>query len=348
MVIVDQIYGAVTVDEPVIVDLLATRGMQRLRGVLQHGISGLLGLTSETTRYQHSVGVMLLLRRLGAPLEEQIAGLLHDISHTAFSHVIDYVFDQHDGQSYHDEMKVVHVAETDIPAVLTRYGYDWVALLDEGAYPLLEQPAPALCADRLDYFLRDTFDMGLTNRAAVERVLAALTVQDGKMVLRDVDVARWVAETYMEADDFSWANFREVGLYEVTARAIKVALARGLVTQADLWSTDAAFWSRLVGLPDAELQTALRLVSLETQFERDDVTPTFWVSTKIRTLDPPVVLADGSVQVLSALDAHYAAMRAAYRARKAGPWPMRVIAPRTVVNARDVVVRQVEAPAAAD
>jgi HD superfamily phosphohydrolase len=34
---------------------------------------------------------MLLVRRLGASLEEQIAALLHDVSHTAFSHVIDSV-----------------------------------------------------------------------------------------------------------------------------------------------------------------------------------------------------------------------------------------------------------------
>ena len=36
---------------------------------------------------------MLLIKKLGGSVEEQIAGLLHDVSHTAFSHVIDYVFD---------------------------------------------------------------------------------------------------------------------------------------------------------------------------------------------------------------------------------------------------------------
>lgn len=52
-------------------------------------------------RYDHSVGVMLLIRMLGGTLEEQIAGLLHDVSHTAFSHVADYVFENRD-EDYHE------------------------------------------------------------------------------------------------------------------------------------------------------------------------------------------------------------------------------------------------------
>jgi len=58
----------------------------------------LIGVTNPTTRFDHSVGVMLLIRKLGAGsspasalLKEQVAALLHDVSHTAFSHVIDYV-----------------------------------------------------------------------------------------------------------------------------------------------------------------------------------------------------------------------------------------------------------------
>jgi len=64
---------------------------------------------------------MLLVRRLGASLDEQIAALLHDVSHTAFSHVIDFVFNDHNGQSYHEEKKEEFVASTDIPTILNKY-----------------------------------------------------------------------------------------------------------------------------------------------------------------------------------------------------------------------------------
>jgi hypothetical protein len=90
-----------------------------------------LGVTSPITRFEHSVGVMILVRELGASLTEQIAALLHDVSHTAFSHVIDYVFDGHDSQSYHDEKKEVYMASTTIPAILAQHGYDWRDVLSE-------------------------------------------------------------------------------------------------------------------------------------------------------------------------------------------------------------------------
>ncbi|OGO46801.1 MAG: hypothetical protein A2W37_04335 [Chloroflexi bacterium RBG_16_63_12] len=121
----DRLYGAVEIGESVLIDLMRTVAMERLRGVLQHGITAVIGITRPTTRFEHSVGVMLLARRLGAPLKEQVAALLHDVSHTAFSHVMDYVFGGHDSQSYHETIKEAYIAGTDLPAILARHGYDW-------------------------------------------------------------------------------------------------------------------------------------------------------------------------------------------------------------------------------
>ena len=151
----DPVYGKNKITEPVLLDLMATQAMQRTRGVLQHGVSALVGVTVPTSRFDHSMGVMLLVRRLGAVLEEQIAALLHDVSHTAFSHVIDYVFDGHNTQGYHEERKLEYVAGTDIPLMLANHGYNWLDFMDEENFSLLEQDLPNLCADRLDYFLRD-------------------------------------------------------------------------------------------------------------------------------------------------------------------------------------------------
>ncbi|MBI5563384.1 MAG: HD domain-containing protein, partial [Chloroflexi bacterium] len=81
----DRIYGDFEIDQPVLLDLMQTRAMQRLHGVLQHGITGLIGITRPTSRFEHSLGVMGLVRRFGGTLDAQIAALLHDISHTAFS-----------------------------------------------------------------------------------------------------------------------------------------------------------------------------------------------------------------------------------------------------------------------
>lgn len=41
----DRIYGYAQINEPVLSDLMQTTAVQRLQGVLQHGISALLGIT---------------------------------------------------------------------------------------------------------------------------------------------------------------------------------------------------------------------------------------------------------------------------------------------------------------
>ncbi|HEX6387644.1 MAG TPA: HD domain-containing protein [Anaerolineae bacterium] len=329
MVYHDSIYGPVKITEPVLLDLIEAEAVQRLRGVLQHGISGLIGVTSPITRFEHSVGAMLLVRRLGGPVVEQIAALLHDVSHTAFSHVIDYVFNDHDGQSYHDEMKAQYMASTDLPQILAAHGYDWTDFLDEARFPLLEQPSPRLCADRLDYFLRDGVGLGLATEADIHLVLDHLIVAGsgpagGRIASSSLEVARWLGYTYMAADDASWANFREVGLYEVTARAIRTALRLGALTEADFWDTDEPVWARLQAHGDPELQAQVRLVSPQTRFVWDEAAPTFWVSTKLRTIVPDVLL-DGELRPLSSLDPDFARARDAYLSRKGGKWPVRVI-----------------------
>ena len=320
----DRIYGSAQVNQPVLNDLMQTTAVQRLQGVLQHGISGLLGITCPVSRFEHSMGVMLLVRRLGAPLEEQMAALLHDVSHTAFSHVIDYVFDGHDSQSYHEDMKESYVAGTDLPAVLAGHGYDWRDFLQEESFPLLEQPSPALCADRLDYFLRDSLDLDLATGDEVQSALSHLAVHQGRVAVDDVSTARWLGYTFIQADQVSWANFREVGLYELTARAIKTGQRLGAITEADIWSTDEQLWARLRMCDDPELQRQVVLISPDTQFAWDEANPTFRISTKLRTIDPDVLVA-GRLRPLSAIDGELARPRSDYLSSKRGKWPMRVL-----------------------
>src|SRR5205823_11476012 len=88
----DRVYGDVTIDDPRLLALIACPTFQRLKGIRQAGPSAFAFPFKTVTRYEHSLGVYWLLRRLDADLREQVAGLLHDISHTAFSHAVDFVF----------------------------------------------------------------------------------------------------------------------------------------------------------------------------------------------------------------------------------------------------------------
>ncbi|MDJ0753149.1 MAG: HD domain-containing protein [Ardenticatenaceae bacterium] len=321
MIYHDSIYGPTEISEPVLIDLINSRAVQRLHGVLQHGISGLIDLTPPITRFEHSMGAMMVVRRLGGALSEQIAALLHDVSHTAFSHVIDHVFDSAASQAYHEEVKESYVAQTDLPHILQQYGYNWHDFLEESPYPLLEQPAPRLCADRLDYFLRDATGFNLATAADVSRVLDHLAAVDGRMIVTDLDTARWMGETFIKTDDYSWSNFHEVGLYECTARALRYAFSEDHLNMDDLWLTDAEVWKKLNAAADPQLRDLLEPIRPDVRFVWDETTPEFVLSTKIRTIDPDV-WHNGEYHPLSHWDPSFGELRLSYVARKNGVWKM--------------------------
>ncbi|MGC8537910.1 MAG: HD domain-containing protein, partial [Candidatus Micrarchaeia archaeon] len=94
MQVSDPVYGGFEIENEAIIDLMKSKPMERIKHISQQGIPREFNFKGATNhgRYEHCVGVMLLLRKLGASDEEQIAGLLHDVSHTAFSHTADMVF----------------------------------------------------------------------------------------------------------------------------------------------------------------------------------------------------------------------------------------------------------------
>ena len=72
----DYLYGEYIV-EPVIEEVINTKEVQRLKNIHQGGASYLVNPNCNVSRYEHSIGVMLLIRLLGGRIEEQIAGSLN-------------------------------------------------------------------------------------------------------------------------------------------------------------------------------------------------------------------------------------------------------------------------------
>ena len=91
MNIKDKVYGNKTVNDPVLIELINSRSVQRLKGLNQYKIPDTYYRRDKQNYswYEHSVGVMLLLKKLDADVEQQIAGLLHGVSHYTFSHLAD-------------------------------------------------------------------------------------------------------------------------------------------------------------------------------------------------------------------------------------------------------------------
>src|SRR5262249_23384695 len=118
----DRVYGEVSVDDPQILALIACPTFQRLKGIKQSGPSAFAFPFKTVTRFEHCVGAYVLLNRLGADLREQVAGLLHDISHTAFSHAVDFLYSS-DEQNHHEQLKHTFLERPDIVSALRGLGF---------------------------------------------------------------------------------------------------------------------------------------------------------------------------------------------------------------------------------
>ncbi|EER25392.1 conserved hypothetical protein [Coccidioides posadasii C735 delta SOWgp] len=293
----DALYGGHLITEPILVELLQSPSLLRLHGVSQHGVTGLFGLTPRVTRLEHSVGAFLLVRKVGARVEEQVSALLHDVSHTVLSHVVDWAFSTPGQESFHEVHKKRYIKTTELPEILTKHGFGNLKPLDEELYPLVEKPAPRLCADRLDYALRDAAAFGKMDIADVRRVFASLkavpnaTDPARQLVLEDSQLALSFARAYVACDRDVWANAAHIDMDQRTGLLIGDVIQRGAVKEESLWNlSDKDFWELLRGIanPD-ELEMMKRLESEGIPKKADSGLPR---GAKIRTLDPDIYLPD--------------------------------------------------------
>lgn len=105
---------------------------------------------------------------------------------------------------------------------------------------MLEQPSPRLCADRVDYFLRDSLVLGILAQAEAADLFGSLVVAEGRLAVRELSPARLFGYRYIDADKKSWSNTTAILLYELTARVIRTALELSVITEYDLCGTDCA------------------------------------------------------------------------------------------------------------
>ncbi|WP_264448691.1 HD domain-containing protein [Bacillus cereus] len=295
MVITDVIYGECEVD-PVLEELILSKSVQRLKGIHQNGASYLINEKWNVTRFDHSVGAMLLIKKLGGSVEEQIAGLLHDVSHTAFSHVIDYVFDN-ENESYHEEIFSSVVKNSEIPAILSKYGYNYEdILLDDSKWTLLERSAPELCADRVDYTLRDMYTYGYISLEEAQDFLDDLVEVNGKMVLQNIEIAEWFTKTYYkEVIDFFMKPMNIYG-NEMLAKTLKLALHKKVIHADDFLLEDDELIVKLQLCKDTEVRAVLSKVHPNVKVEEDRDDYDLHQKNKVRLIDPLLLRAGEVIQ----------------------------------------------------
>lgn len=195
-IINDPVYGFISIDDELVLALIAHPYYQRLRRIHQMAMAHLVYPGAVHTRLHHSLGAYHLMRLAlqelcskGIEITEQeqqaakIAILLHDIGHGPFSHALEHVLA--DGM-HHEDISLLIIRELN-----QQFDGKLQMAIDifTNTYPkkfLHQLVSGQLDVDRMDYLTRDSFFTGVIEGAiGYDRILKMLTVHNGELMIEE-------------------------------------------------------------------------------------------------------------------------------------------------------------------
>ena len=195
-IINDPVYGFITIDNQLFLDIIAHPYYQRLRRIYQMAFAHLVYPGAVHSRLHHSLGAYHLmcnavieLKSKGIEITEKeelgvkIAILLHDIGHGPYSHTLE-----------NELIKDVH-HETISLSIMQKLNEQFNGQLDTAIeiftnkHPkkfLFQLVSGQLDMDRMDYLSRDSFFTGVSEGViGYDRILKMLTVHNGELMVEE-------------------------------------------------------------------------------------------------------------------------------------------------------------------
>jgi uncharacterized protein len=195
-IINDPVYGFITIDHPLILQIISHPWYQRLRNIHQMAFAHLVYPGAVHSRLHHSLGAYHLMSNALSELKSKgidisaeeelgakIAILLHDIGHGPFSHALEQelITDVH-----HETISILLMEKlneqfegqlkTAIEIFTNKHPKNFLHQLVSGQ----------LDVDRLDYLNRDSFFTGVAEGViGYDRIIKMLTVTNGELVVEE-------------------------------------------------------------------------------------------------------------------------------------------------------------------
>ena len=188
----DPVHGYISLGEDE-VGVLDTYPVQRLRRIIQLPFVHLVYPGARHTRFDHSLGCMYLAgefsERLGFDEHRRkilrLAGLLHDLGHTPYSHLLEPLLEE--AGTTHEEMTIkIMEDDRELRDAVKRCGVSVDEVIDvlrgEGAESaIISGP---MDADKLDFLMRDSYFTGASyGLLDAKRIIWRSKVIDDRLAL---------------------------------------------------------------------------------------------------------------------------------------------------------------------
>ena len=275
----DRVYGEFKITEPVIIDLINSKPAQRLKNIEQLGLPKEWHYGLSFSRFEHTMGVLALCYKFNRSVKEKIAAILHDIAHTAFSHVYDYLLDYYH-ENFHDEYLKDYIENTEIRKILKKHNFDSKHFHDieiDSSFDLIKQKTRRLTFDRLDYTLRE---YTLINKDYdYKSFLDSIIIKDNKIILENKDKAKEIYDIYKYLYENNWGSDNHKTQYMIFVDILNYAIKKKLITHKDFYKDDKYILDILLNSKDDYILNNIK--SLET---KDFEIKTY--KKKLRVLNP--------------------------------------------------------------
>lgn len=247
------------------------------------------------SRYDHSVGVALIAWHFTHDKAQAIAGLLHDVSTPAFSHVSDFrAGDALTQSSTEDDNKNMIHADEQLLALLKDDGLCIEQVDDYHIYPICDNEIPQLSADRLEYM----FPSGMSlhdnwTLEEVKKVYGDIIVSindDGKheLAFKTLELAEKYCQKFCETSHLLQINEDKLTM-QLLAEVIEYAVKCGIISESDLFEKSEAeiieIFENAAGA-SGSLQTVAAVSKNLSQFS--SLFRTFRTMTSIEHTDEPL------------------------------------------------------------
>ena len=195
-IINDPVYGFITIDDPLLLSIIAHPYYQRLRRIHQMAFAHLVYPGAVHSRLHHSLGAYHLMRcalselknkgTIITPEEElgaKIAILLHDVGHGPYSHALENELIP----GIHHEAISLMIMQT----LNEEYDQQLQTAIDifTDTYPkhfLHQLVSGQLDVDRMDYLSRDSFFTGVSEGViSYDRILKMLVVKNDELMIEE-------------------------------------------------------------------------------------------------------------------------------------------------------------------
>jgi len=195
-IINDPVYGFITIDHPLILEVIRNPFYQRLRRIQQMGFANLVYPGAVHTRLHHSLGAyhlmcnaLSVLKGKGIPISEEeelgakMAILLHDVGHGPFSHALENnLIENLDHESV--SLQIMNLLNSQMQGALST-----AIAIFTNKYPkkfLHQLVSGQLDVDRMDYLNRDSFFTGVSEGViGYDRIIKMLTVHEGELMVQE-------------------------------------------------------------------------------------------------------------------------------------------------------------------